>query len=103
MIVLGQDSLADGTPVYVLSEGNPPTPMPDTEGASAATRTGGPSSGGRGGTAPTGFDPKNMPPQMLEMMKARMKERGLSDEQIEERIEKIEGGEITPPGRGPRP
>ena len=33
-------------------------------------------------------------------MKARMKERGLSDEQIEERIEQIKSGEFQPPGFG---
>jgi RND family efflux transporter MFP subunit len=80
VIVLGQDGLADGTPVMVLGE-------PDkTVLAQAAA---GPALG-----LPAGDEPS---PEMIEQIKQRMKERGLSDEQIEERLQRMrEGG-----GRGP--
>ncbi|MCY3969920.1 MAG: hypothetical protein OXG74_08290, partial [Acidobacteria bacterium] len=71
-------------------------------------RPGGPGSGppGQGGPGgfrggpPGGFDPSQMTPERLEMMRARMKERGMSDEQIDQMIERIRSGE-GPPGRPP--
>jgi membrane fusion protein (multidrug efflux system) len=76
LIVLGQDGLADGTPVTVLG---------DTIAAPPAEEPG----------AEPGLGPS---PERLEMMRQRMKKHGLSDEEIEERLESIkEGG-----GRGPR-
>jgi membrane fusion protein (multidrug efflux system) len=79
VIVLGQDGLADGTPVVVL-DGIGSGSAPAERGAAAAD---GP------------------PADRLEMIRQRLRERGLSDEEIEQRLEQIRqrGG----PGRGPGP
>jgi RND family efflux transporter MFP subunit len=83
LIVLGQDGLADGTPISVLDESTPAAPP--AQRASGAP-TGGPT------------------PEMLEMIKQRMKERGMSDEQIEERLKQMQAGGGAAPGRmGPPP
>ena len=101
VIVLGQDSLSDGTPVYVLD--NTPTRVARTEEATdgPSPRAGG--AGGRpgGGSGPPGGfpDPSQMTPDMIDMMKQRMRSRGMSDEQIEKRIEMMKKGEF--PGRPP--
>ena len=74
LIVVGQDGLADGTPVSVIGD-EPPTPETATDEASGP------------------------PPEAVEMMRRRMKERGMSDEEIEQRIQqRREGGG---PGAGP--
>ena len=74
LIVVGQDGLADGTPVSVIGD-EPPTPETATDESSGP------------------------PPEAVEMMRRRMKERGMSDEEIEQRIQqKREGGG---PGAGP--
>jgi membrane fusion protein, multidrug efflux system len=88
VVVLGQSGLSDGTPVRILGGAAATAPRGDTrpEGASpgAASGTGGPPGpGGRGGG---GFDPSQMTEEQLERVKARMRERGLTDEQIEERL-----------------
>ena len=68
LIVVGQDGLADGTPVSVIGD-EPPTPETATDEASGP------------------------PPEAVEMMRQRMKERGMSDEEIEQRIQqRREGG-----------
>lgn len=70
LIVLGQDGLADKTPVMVLEDaGAVKQPEPR---------------GGPGG---------EMPPEMLEGIKSRMRERGLSESEIEERLEGMKSGE----------
>ncbi len=74
LIVLGQDGLADGTPIEAM----------DTSAAQAAA---GPED--RGGP----------PPEAIAAMRERMKERGMSDEQIEQRIQQMQSGEGR--GRGP--
>ncbi len=75
VVVLGQDGLADGTPVKVLEEPGKvlvAQVMP-----------------GQGGTG-------ELSPEMIDQIKQRMKERGLSDQEIEERLQRMrEGG-----GRG---
>jgi hypothetical protein len=76
LVVVGQDGLADGTPIEVMDD------------APAATRQ-----------ASTG-EPAGPPPEALEGMRQRMKERGLSDQEIEERIRQIQSGEAS--GRGGR-
>ncbi|MCD4750560.1 MAG: efflux RND transporter periplasmic adaptor subunit [Thermoanaerobaculales bacterium] len=78
LIVLGQDGLADGTPVAILEE------------KSAAAVSGDDNSPGR--DAPIGI-----PEEQLEEMRSRMRERGLSDEQIEERLQQIRDGGGRPP------
>jgi RND family efflux transporter MFP subunit len=65
LIVLGQEGLANGTPVIVLGE------------APAAEA-------GAGAAGP--------PPEALEAMRQRMRERGLSEADIESRIEQMRAG-----------
>ena len=75
LIVLGQEGLADGTPVTVL--GDAPAAAPAAEAA-------GP------------------PPEAIEAMRQRMKERGLSEAEIEARIEQMRSGSGGRPGGGPQ-
>ena len=76
LIVLGQEGLADGTPVAVL--GDAPTTAPTAEAS-------GP------------------PPEAVEAMRQRMQERGLSEAEIEARIEQMKAGGGRPQGGGPPP
>jgi len=77
LIVIGQDGLADGTPVSVLGE------EPRMADASAAGTTGGP------------------PPEAIEMMRRRMKEQGMSDEEIDQRLQQMrQSGGRGPGGMG---
>jgi membrane fusion protein (multidrug efflux system) len=69
LIVIGQDGLADGTPVSVLGE------EPRMADASAAGTTDGP------------------PPEAIEMMRQRMKERGMSDGEIDQRLQQMRQGD----------
>ncbi len=78
LIIVGQDGLADGTPVEVMGD----APV-QTRPASAGD-VGGP------------------PPEALEAMRQRMKERGMSDGEIEERIQQIQTGEGRPGEPGQR-
>jgi hypothetical protein len=92
VIILGQDSLSDATPIYVLEPGA--APLPPAVGSPAASTDAGPS-----------FNPTKMTPEMLETMKERMRARGMSDPEIEQRIEAIKRGETAPGGprgAGPR-
>ncbi len=91
VVVVGQDSLSDGTPIQVLGEaaGAPPAtaaaspmaerprpaadaPSPGREGPPAA-----------GGGFPGRPDFSRMTPEQLERVKERMRARGLSDQEIE--------------------
>jgi len=130
VVILGQDNLSDQTPVTIAErEGPPAAPTMFTSAPAVAAerpaqvaagqgqraaaaggaapagqtvpgqgRPGGP--GGFRGGPPAGFDPSQMTPERLEMMRARMKERGMSDEQIDQMIERIQSGQ-RPPGRLP--
>ena len=69
LIVIGQDGLADGTPVSVLGEEPPQM---------ASAQAGGTDAG--------------PPPEAIEMMRKRMKERGMSDEEIGQRIQQMRQG-----------
>ena len=74
VVVLGQDGLADGTPVSVLEEASPKA---------------------------AGGAPSDMTPEAIEALRQRMKERGLSDEEIEERLQRAsQGGYQRPQGGG---
>ena len=101
VVVLGQSGLSDGTPVRILAGAAATAPRggtrPDGAGtgpassgapgvpeASGASGPGGPS--GPGGRDGGGFDPSQRTEEPLERVKARMRERGLTDEQIEERL-----------------
>ncbi len=77
LIVIGQDGLADGTPVSVIGGELPAR----TE---AATESPGPS------------------PEEVEMMRRRMKERGKSDEEIELRLQQMREAGGSSAGREPR-
>ncbi len=79
LIVLGQEGLADGTPVTALGDDG-------AQQAPAAAAAAGP------------------PPEAVEAMRQRMKERGLSDEQIEARLEQMrEAGTGAGAPRGAQP
>jgi membrane fusion protein (multidrug efflux system) len=77
LVVVGQDGLADGTPIEVLGE------VPSQARQASA-----------GGTS-------GLPAEALEEMRDRMKERGLSDEEIEQRIRQAREGESPERGSGP--
>ncbi len=124
VVIVGQDGLSDQTPISVDEREGPaaaPTmftsmPAAGTEGAAsrssaaaggadatgqaAAARPGPGGPGGSRGGPPGGFDPSQMTPERMEMMRARMKERGMSDEQIDQMMERIRSGQ-GPPGRPP--
>ena len=51
---------------------------------------------GPGQGPPGGFDPSQMTPEGIEMMRSRMKERGMSDEQIDQAIERMKSGQFSP-------
>jgi membrane fusion protein (multidrug efflux system) len=81
VIVVGQDGLAEGTPVQVLkgpgaAEGPPSRPDLAREGVGFQGRPG----GGR----PMDFS--QLSPEQLERVKSRMRDRGMTEEQIEEAI-----------------
>lgn len=91
VIVLGQDSLSDGTPVYVLGGTATRAAEPDDAQSDGPHRP-----GGRG--LP---DPSQMTPEMLDSIKERMRSRGLSDAEIDQRIEMMKSGQMPrrrPPG-----
>lgn len=129
VVVIGQDGLSDQTPISV-DERQGPAATPTTftsapamatenpaqvaagqaapvaggaavsaQAAPQARRPAGP--GGFRGARPGGFDPSRMTPERLETMRARMKERGMSEEQIDRMIERIRSGQGPPPGRPP--
>jgi membrane fusion protein (multidrug efflux system) len=79
LIVLGQDGLADGTPVTILDE----------TGQRVATSQSGPSAA---------VSPPSE--EAIVAMRQRMKERGLSEAEIEARIEQVKAG-AAGPGAGP--
>ncbi len=113
IVVIGQDGLSDQTPVLVVEREEPTAPLQPLAGAPGAApgpperaagsapgepQTRGPRAPGQG--PPGGFDPSQMTPERIEMMRSRMKERGLSDEQIDQAIERMKSGEFSP-GRPP--
>ena len=77
LIVIGQDGLADGTPVSVIGSELPAH-------AAAANESSGP------------------PPEAVEMMRQRMKEGGMSDEAIEKRLQQMREGGSSGAGRRQR-
>jgi RND family efflux transporter MFP subunit len=79
VVVLGHDGLSDGTPIQVLDDEEPAPPVE----TAAAEGPGGERPGGPGRGRP---DFSAMNPEQLERAKEFMRSRGLTDEQIEERI-----------------
>jgi len=74
VVVVGQDGLSDGTPLRVLRRDGRALAGEPAPAAQA------PAPGGRR------FDLSNASPEQLERIRQRMRERGMTDEQIEERI-----------------
>lgn len=119
IVVLGQDSLSDGTPITVLAATGPAQETGATPAARerSATAAGGgevpaprteaqdrpfPADEGPPGRGRPGHGPwpdfSQMTPDQLEMIKERMRSRGLSEEQIEERLRQMrERGSQEPP------
>jgi hypothetical protein len=87
VVTVGQDGLAEGTPIQILEPGGGAAPM---MAGGAPGGPGGPRTAGPGG-ASAGQRPdfSNMTPEQLEVMKGRMRERGMTDEQIEARIKQM--------------
>jgi membrane fusion protein (multidrug efflux system) len=91
VVIVGQDGLSDGTPLQILS-GSGDAMAEATDEASSTQPpapgderpTPGSSKGGRGGRP----DFANMTDEQLEQVKERMRSRGMSDEQIDERIKR---------------
>lgn len=84
VIVVGQDGLTDGTPIQVLKgpgadKPSPPSRAASTEQPPGAGNGGGPPGGGR-------MDISNATPEQLERIKKRMRDRGMTDEQIEQAL-----------------
>ena len=94
VIVVGQDGLTDGTPIQVLKgpgadDGSrrtaelDPAPSGGPPGARAERRP----AGGPGGPG-ADMDFSKMSPEQLDRVKQRMRDRGMSDEEIEKAIER---------------
>jgi hypothetical protein len=77
VIVVGQDGLSDRTPIEVLEPGT------DRPASPAVAEGSGPRPGG------AGFDPSNMTPEQLERAKEMMRSRGMTEKQIDERLERM--------------
>jgi len=90
VVSVGQDSLSDGTPIEVLGDPGSALPvMAGPTGNGAPDRAAGTvGQGGRAAGPQPGGD-FEMTPERLAVMKQRMRERGMSDEQIEQRIERM--------------
>ncbi len=130
VLVVGQDAVTDGTPIYVLGEEQPGAPPggppggrgpggpPGAPGASRPDSTdeapgAGPPGGGAGRPAtagqPQGRGPGGRPgpridfddPEQVQRVRDRMKSFGLTDEQIDERLQQMKDGTFVPPGGRP--
>lgn len=91
VVVVGQDGLSDGTPIAVLAAGA----AAEASGGRATARSGsdGVSSAGRS------LDVSRMTPEELERARAMMRARGLSEQQIEERLGQTQAGQDREPPR----
>ncbi len=86
VIVVGQDGLTDGTPVQVLKgPGAREMTTAQNEGESFERPPGAGRPGGGGHHRP---DFSNMTKEQLERVKSRMRERGMTDEQIDQAIKR---------------
>jgi membrane fusion protein, multidrug efflux system len=92
VVTVGQDSLSDGTPISV------PGAESAAGGGGERRAEGGAEFAGPGGAPGTGgFE---MTPERLEAIEARMRERGLSDQEIEQRLRQMRerAGQGAPAG-----
>jgi membrane fusion protein (multidrug efflux system) len=84
VVVVGQDGLSDGTPIQVLGSAG------HSGGVQIATGDRSSAAPGRGRPDGGGIpDPNQMTPQDLERMKERMRSRGLTEADIEDRLERL--------------
>jgi hypothetical protein len=85
VVVIGQDGLSDGTPVYVLEgpEAERPGRTDTGSGEHAAEEAARGAAGNPSREGGGRMDPSQMTPEQLEQLKDRMRQRGMSDEQIE--------------------
>ncbi len=92
VIVLGQDGLSDGTPVVLLEEGSPAITRKGATVSSDKSSEGTPEAGKKrlpGGKSPEMAEwTKKASPEQLELIKERMRARGLSEKEIEEKLQK---------------
>jgi membrane fusion protein (multidrug efflux system) len=90
VVVVGQDGLSDGTPINVLAGPGAAAKRPDPPVQAANGRSGAeapPHAPGAGPREGRELGPRGpLSPEDLERMKQRMRERGLTEEQIEERL-----------------
>lgn len=77
VVSVGQDSLSDGTPIEVLDATGAPESQAGVPVEAQGEAPGGPAGAGE------------MTPERLEMIKQRMRDRGLSDDEIDERLERM--------------
>jgi membrane fusion protein (multidrug efflux system) len=84
VVVIGQDGLSDGTPIAELrGDGAAGRPPAERQGGAAGPPA------AAGGAPGRSFDPSNLTADQLEAIKQRMRDRGLSDQQIEERLKEM--------------
>jgi membrane fusion protein (multidrug efflux system) len=89
VVVVGQDGLSQGTPIQVLSDvgggpaGGPPAMAPGG-GDGGAEAAGGQAAGRR-------MDPSQMTPEQIERARTAMRARGMSEEEINARLEPQQG------------
>ncbi|HVS65668.1 MAG TPA: efflux RND transporter periplasmic adaptor subunit [Thermoanaerobaculia bacterium] len=102
VVVVGQDELSEGTPIQVLS--GPATGAPGSEPTASASPPGDGRRRGQGGPGSSGGMPQiDWDDQaQVDRIKSMMRQRGLTDEQIEQRIERMKSGDFGP-GRGGPP
>lgn len=123
VVVVGQDGLSDGTPIEILGEQDldgvrvSADDTADTGGAASASTIGGDTNAerragprGRGGLGggsaggfaggPRGERPDLSDPEQVERVKAFLRDRGLSDEQIEQRLERMRARQEEGGARG---
>lgn len=89
IVVVGHDGLSDGTPIEILAGGGFAPPVEATASAEPPPERPGRPGGGHGGPprGPGGRpDFSAMTPEQLERAKEFMRARGMTEEQIEERI-----------------
>ena len=93
VIVVGQDGLSEATPIQVLSGA---AGAPAMQTAPGEDRTDAPAGApGRGGGGFGGRQPdfSRMTPEQLERAKEFMRARGMTEEEIEKRIERAKSGQ----------
>jgi hypothetical protein len=101
VVVVGQDGLSDGTPIQVLRGPSAETAMAAGSDTSRQPTAGAPAvglsgPGGRPSGPDGGFDPSELTPERIAEMKERMRARGMTDEQIEARLEAIRSAAPAP-------